>query len=127
MAAVERTVLLKSRDHELGPKMTCGRDMAIRMQMPAPHTVAKENDLPFIFEDERWAAWQAQNSWSAGLAQARHNGPDALVRVSQFHGLDLMGGSEHAAIHNQASWKGGLTRFAIEPGERQAIASMTFR
>lgn len=65
--------------------------MAIRMQMPVPQTVATENDLPFIFEDERGAAWQAQNSWLDGVTQARHNGSDGLVQVSQFHGLDLMG------------------------------------
>ena len=91
MAEVELAVLLKFRDHDLGPKMTCGRDMAIRMQMPVPQAVAKEDDLPSMFEDELWAAGQALNSGSAGVAEVRHNGTDALVGVSQFHGLDFMG------------------------------------
>ena len=44
-----------------------------------------------MFEDEFWAAGQALNSGSAGVAEVRHNGTDALVGVSQFHGLDFMG------------------------------------
>ena len=89
MAAVELTVLLKFRDHDLGPQMTCGRDMAIRVQMPVPQAVAKEDDLPSMFEDELWAAWQALNSGSAGVAEVRHNGTDALVRVGHLHDIDL--------------------------------------
>ena len=89
MAEVELAVLLKFRDHDLGPKMTCGRDMAIRMQMPVPQAVAKEDDLPSMFEDELGAAWQALNSGSAGVAEVRHNGTDALVRVGHLHDIDL--------------------------------------
>ena len=89
MAAVELTVLLKFREHDLGPQMTCGRDMAIRVQMPVPQAVAKEDDLPSMFEDELWAAGQALNSGSAGVAEVRHNGTDALVRVGHLHDRDL--------------------------------------